>query len=499
MRENTAKTPSAASGRAYNHNRISFWLNGKPLIAEIPPAQTTLEFLQQTQQLWGTKCSCNEGDCGACTVVVASPREGLIFYEAVTSCLYNAARLHGKHLITVEGLGTPDRLHPIQQKMLEYHATQCGYCSPGFVMSLFALLAMTPHPADEEILSALEGNLCRCTGYESILAAARDLAQNIEPQDIVPDWCRAVEPGLFSFCARAEYTEKTGEKLHHCQSYLLPQNLQELAGLTSTKQECAFISGGTDIMVQMNVQRKSFERLIDLSAIQGLDLISYTREGIRIGANVSYAMLLQSGIIKTDLPVLHELVGHIGSTQIRNFATLAGNIANASPIGDTLPLLLALDASLQLFSAAEVRQMPLAEFYLDYRKTALKAGEIITDIVIPPPRRGAFLRATKAAKRKAVDISSVVTAVLIETEDGRVKTARLAAGGVAAVPKLSVKFLKAMLNMELQGLHPAEIADYVAAEFEPITDVRGSREYRSKLLRNHVFAYLRDFLGGRTS
>lgn len=499
MKENSAENPRAASVGAYSHNRVSFWLNGKPLLAEIPPAQTTLEFLQQTKQLWGTKCSCNEGDCGACTVVVASPREGLIFYEAVTSCLYNAAKLQGKHLITVEGLGTPDRLHPIQQKMLEHHSTQCGYCSPGFVMSLFALLAMKPHPSEEEILSALEGNLCRCTGYESILAAARDLAQNHDRQQIVPDWCREVEPSLFLFCSKPEYTKKTGSKLRHCQSYLLPQNLEELAELTSAERECAFISGGTDIMVQMNVQRKSFPLLIDLSAINGLDLISFTREGIRIGANVSYTMLLQSGIIKTDLPVLHELVRHIASTQIRNFATLAGNIANASPIGDTLPLLLALDASLELFSSAGVRRVALAEFYLDYRKTALKTGEIITAIVIQPPRRDAFLRATKAAKRKAVDISSVVTAVLIETEDGRVKTARLAAGGVAGVPKLSVRFLKAMLNMELQGLHPAEIADYVAAEFEPITDVRGSREYRSKLLRNHVFAYLLDFLGGRHS
>ena len=499
MKENSAETLRDASSRAYSYNRVNFWLNGKALTADIPPAQTTMEFLHKTLGMFGTKCSCNEGDCGACTVVVASSREGKIFYEAVTSCLYNAAKLQGKHLITIEGLGRPEDLHPIQQRMLEHHGTQCGYCTPGFVMSLFALLAMNRHPSEEDILCALEGNLCRCTGYESILNAARDLAANDAVEQIVPQWCRAVEPEIFAFEAVMETCEQSGGPLRHCQGYLLPGSLEELAAITQEQKEFTFITGGTDIMVQMNVQRKSFPLLIDLSAIDGLDLICFTRQGIRIGANVTYSMLLQSGIIKTDLPVLHELVKHIASTQIRNFATLAGNIANASPIGDTLPLLLALDAGLELWSAAGERKIPLSEFYLDYRQTALRRGEIIKAVLIPVPRRDAFVKTIKAAKRKAVDISSVVTAVLIETENGRVSTARLAAGGVAAVPKLSVQFLKAMHNMELQGLHAAEIADYVALEFEPLTDVRGSREYRSKLLRNHVFAYLTEFLAGRHS
>lgn len=497
MKDNSVDTLRDASGRAYSHNRVSFWLNGKPMLAEIAPAQTTMDFLHHTLQLHGTKCSCNEGDCGACTVVVASAREGKIFYEAVTSCLYNAAKLHGKHLITVEGLGTPEALHPIQQALLEHHGTQCGYCTPGFVMSLFALLATHAHPTEEEILFALEGNLCRCTGYESILEAARDLSQNHAPEQIVPSWCRAVEPEIFAFKAVMEACEQRGGPLRHCQNYLLPRSLEELAAITEERKDFTFITGGTDIMVQMNVQRKSFPLLIDLSAIGGLDFICFTRQGVRIGANVTYSMLLQSGIVKTDLPVLHELVKHIASTQIRNFATLAGNIANASPIGDTLPLMLALDASLELWSAAGERKIPLSEFYLDYRQTALRRGEILKAVLIPVPRRDVFVRALKAAKRKAVDISSVVTAVLIETRDEKVVNARLAAGGVAAVPKLSIKFLKAMHNMDLQGLHAAEIADYVAAEFEPLTDVRGSREYRSKLLRNHVFAYLTEFLDGR--
>ncbi len=430
-------------------------------------------------------------------MVVAVSREGKIFYEAVNSCLYNAAKLQGKHLITIEGLGTPENLHPIQQVMLEHHSTQCGYCSPGFVMSLFALLAMNTHPDEAQILSALEGNLCRCTGYDSILKAARDLSENRSPEDIVPEWCRAVEPELFAFEGCPEYVSKDGGPLLHCRDYLLPQSLEELAEITSEKRDYAFISGGTDLMVQMNVRRETFPLLIDLSAIGGLDLITFSPHGVRIGANVTYAMLQQSGIVRTDLPALHALLGHIASTQIRNFGTLAGNIANASPIGDTLPLLLVLDASLELFSAAGERQIPLREFFHAYRQTALQTGEIIKAVLIPVPRRGTFIRTAKAAKRKAVDIASVVTAVLIEMENDRVKTARLAAGGVASVPKLPVQFMKAMLNMELEGLHPREIADYVAAEFEPISDVRGSSEYRRQLLRNQIFAYLREFLAER--
>ncbi|HOZ00182.1 MAG TPA: FAD binding domain-containing protein [Candidatus Syntrophosphaera sp.] len=486
-----------ARDRAYQYNRIVFWLNGERRSAEIAPAQTTLEFLQQDLHLYGTKCSCNEGDCGACTVTVASPREGRVVYEAVNSCLYNAAKLHGKHLITVEGLGTPAILHPIQKAMLNFHATQCGYCSPGFVMSLFALLATLERPNEEDILAALEGNLCRCTGYDSILKAARHLAQTTSGEDIVPQSFRAIEPLLLDFSDAPASEEKKGVPLRHCERYQTPSNLDELSEILREEPDAVFINGGTDIMVQMNVQRRQYRILIDLSSIAGLDAIASSPEGIRIGANCTYSQILAAPAVKADLPYLSDLIENIASQQIRNFATLAGNVANASPIGDTLPLLLVLGASLVLFSADGESKIPLREFFLDYRKTALRQDEIIKEIIIPIPPKGEFVSWQKAAKRKAVDISSVVSAIRLKEENGVIKTAELACGGVAVVPKLSMKFYKAMLNMELQGLHPQEISEYVASEFSPISDVRGSDQYRTQLLQNHVLTYLQDFLQGR--
>lgn len=486
-----------SSVHGYQYNRISFWLNGQPLRADIPPAQTTLEFLQHSQRLFGTKCSCNEGDCGACTVVVASAREGRIAYEAVNSCLYNAAKLHGKHLITIEGLGSPDNLHPIQKAMLEMHATQCGYCTPGFVMSMFALFATHANPSEESILSALEGNLCRCTGYDSILKAARIISTTCPPQDIVPDWCRALEPAISSFQTPPEYVSRLSERLFPCQGYYLPETLAEYSDLIRNNKDCTLVNGGTDIMVQMNIQRREYPLLLDLSRIKELNGIVVGAEELRIGANVTYSELHASAGVCAALPCLESLLKQVASLQIRNFATLAGNVANASPIGDTLPLLLVLDAVLVLFSAKGERRLPLKDFFLDYRKTALLQGEIIKELLLPIPPKTSFIRSTKAAKRKAVDISAVVSAIRIEVQQGKIRSAALALGGVAPVPLLSKQFYKAMLNMELQGLHPAPIADFVAREFSPISDVRGSEHYRSLLIRNQVFQYLTEFLDGR--
>lgn len=485
-----------AETRRYQYNRVEFWLNGKAVREDIPPAMTTLEFLHQQRHLFGTKCSCNEGDCGACTVALAYPRDGGIVYEAINSCLFNAAKLHGKHLITVEGIGTPEALHPIQSAMLEFHGTQCGYCTPGFVMSMFALFATLTRPSNEGILAALEGNLCRCTGYDSILKAARFIADNHRPEDIVPAWCRAIEAEITAFDQPMQYIEKESDRLYPCQAYYVPANLGEFFRFASQNPEHTLISGGTDIMVQMNIQRKHYPVLIDLSGIEDLDRIILSEEGIYIGSNVSYSQIMQSDAIKLGVPVLREMIRLIASEQIRNFGTLAGNIANASPIGDTLPLLLALNAVLVLESKGGVRKLALSDFFLAYRQTALNEGEIIVAVLIPQLTKGVFVRCRKAAKRKAVDISAVASAIYIETVDGIVREARLAYGGVAAVPVLSKQFYKAMINMELQGLHVNEIADFVALEFKPISDVRGSDAYRDKAVRNQLIEYLNEFLGG---
>lgn len=491
--------PPQAEARDYQYNRIGFWLNGQYIEESIPPAMTVMEWLHQEKNLWGTKCSCNEGDCGACTVAVAYPKHGEIVYEAVNSCLYTAAKLHGKHLITVEGLGTPEALHPIQSTLLDFHGSQCGYCTPGFVMSLFALMATVSRPGQEDILAALEGNLCRCTGYESILKAAAYLSEHYAPEQILPAWCRGVESLLRNYDKAPENVIVSTTRHWPCRQYHLPRSLPELFALMQAMPEHILIRGGTDIMVQMNIQRREYPVLIELGMIAELDGISQDEKEITIGANVTYSDLLGSFTICEELPCLMSIVRLIASQQIRNFGTLVGNIANASPIGDSIPLLLALESVLVLGSADGTRELPLQDFFLSYRKTALRSAEIIRAVRIPLPAKTAFTRVKKAAKRKAVDISSVSTALRIETHDGIVKQAFLAVGGMDAIPRLSVRFYKALINMELQGLHPAEIAAWVAEEFTPLSDVRGSAAYRSKALENHILEYLDEFLSGRLS
>jgi xanthine dehydrogenase small subunit len=474
----------------FRFNEISFFLNGNRRAARLSPGISTLDFLNKELHLYGSKCSCNEGDCGACTVVISYPREGEIVYEAINSCLYPAAKLHGKHLITVEGLGTSEDLHPIQRALLDHHSTQCGYCTPGFVMSLFALLASIAHPDTESIMAALEGNLCRCTGYQSILDAAQELSRDFEPANIVPSWCRKVEALLFGFKDPAQSVFINSDSEYSINNYLKPESCQQLASLLNKHPEASLIAGGTDIMVQVNVSRRKFSTLIDLAEISELKNLQLKRDGIHIGAAVSYSRIMDSGIVRSDLPALTKLCRLIASKQIRNFGTLVGNIANASPIGDSLPLLLVYDTKLIVSSLEADREIPLQAFFLDYRKTALKPGEYIREIIIPIPPRDSFIMALKTAKRKSVDISSVVSAIRIDHEG---QSAALAFGGVAATPVLSKLFAqqwKAAQNGDWQAL-----AQSVASEFSPLSDVRGSAEYRRQMIINHILQYAEAYHG----
>lgn len=477
-------------------NQITFFLNGTKLSDTIPAGLSTLNYLNKTKHLYGTKCSCNEGDCGACTVVIAYPKEGSIVYEAINSCLYPAAKLHGRHLITIEGLGSPEKLHPIQQAMLDFHGTQCGYCTPGFVMSMFALFASVEHPDKESIFQALEGNLCRCTGYQSILEAAQFISEKYALQDLVPQWCRVLEPQLFSFAEPARMILKSGVNNQQVQRYHIPEDTKALFDLLQHEPEAVLIAGGTDLMVQMNIGRKDFPLLVDITRLNDLQRLYLQKDGLHIGACVSYATLQSSGIVKNDYPALHKLILQIASQQIRNFGTLGGNIANASPIGDSLPLLMALDATLLLQTRLEIRLLPLREFFLGYRKTALQKGEIIREIILPPVPQQAYVNTIKSAKRKSVDISAVVSAICLDQELGYIKSAVLALGGVAPTPVISEVFSSMVHHKPLASLDPLALGKAVAAEFKPLSDVRGSAIYRSRLIANHIQIYLAELQKG---
>ncbi|MDZ4121279.1 MAG: FAD binding domain-containing protein, partial [Candidatus Cloacimonadaceae bacterium] len=476
----------------YSYNRIKYWLNGTEITDDIPPGLTTLDYLHQTLGMYGTKCSCNEGDCGACTVVVCSAKAGKVCYEAINSCLYPAAKLHGKHLITIEGLGSKEQLHPIKQVMLDFHSTQCGYCTPGFVMSLFALLATHKNTGREAILAALEGNLCRCTGYDSILQAAEYLAAQYDIEGILPQWCRALEPMLSDKTEPECIIVKDSDRFYLNHEYYKPRRINEYFELYKKVKDKDYriINGGTDIMVQININRSIYPILIDVSQLEDFGGIDYDGYNITIGAASTYSDVLHNGYVKKNLPALVSIIRSIASEQIRNFGTLAGNIGNASPIGDTLPLLLVYDAVLTLVSPLGKRKVKLRDFFLGYRKTGLSAGELIQSICIPVPPRNAYTHSIKATKRKSVDISAVCTAISLEFNKDKIDAAALALGGVAATPVLSKCFATIVLGKSMQELDVEAIASSVQAEFQPLSDVRGSKQYRSRLIHNHVVQYL---------
>lgn len=475
----------------YCFNEITFFLNGHKQIARLAPGLSTLNFLNKQLHLYGTKCSCNEGDCGACTVVISYPKDGEVLYEAINSCIYPAAKLHGKHLITVEGLGKPEELHPIQQALLEHHGTQCGYCTPGFVMSLFAMLATITHPNQENIMAALEGNLCRCTGYQSILEAAEELSQQYDPNSIVPSWCRAIEAELFCFTEEPKFYKQHSDSQYQVVNYQIPRSSDELLQMLNDNPNAVIIAGGTDIMVQANISGRHFETLIDITAIKELKNINLKADGLHFGACVTYSNVMDSGIVKSDLPELVNLCRLIASKQIRNFGTIVGNIANASPIGDSLPLLLVYQARLKLCSLNSEREIALNDFFISYRKTALQPGEYIKELIIPIPPRDSFIRAIKTAKRKSVDISSVASAIRIDTQAQSPKL--MAWGGVAATPIISKEFNRLCTNPD--RIDWQALANAIAAEFEPLSDVRGSAKYRKQMIINHVLQYREAYHG----
>jgi len=351
---------------------------------------------------------------------------------------------------------------------------------------------MQPHPDRKTVLSALEGNLCRCGTYQNILNAVDELSANQNEKDIVPAWCRKVEQDLFRFQEQDSMLVVKTEIPQQVNCYLMPETTKQLFDFYAEHPESVCIAGGTDIMVQKNINRREFPVLIDLSKIPEFNRLYLQQDGLHIGSAVTYNQLWESGIVKTDFPVLHNLISQIASRQIRNFGTLGGNIANASPVGDTIPLLMVLNASLWLQSRLELRQIPLKDFFLAYRKTALKKGEVIKEIIIPPLTEDTYVKTVKSAKRQSVDISSVITAVKIEYKNGRIINSALAIGGVASTPVLSKKLPELLKGKQIKALDPAAIVQEVASEFEPLTDVRGTALFRRELIRNHLILYLQE-------
>ncbi len=455
---------------------ISFFINGINYSVEVSPYLSALELLKSLGYT-GPKEGCGEGDCGACTVLVGSLVNNKVEYKTITSCIYPAVRLNGKHIVTSEGLQTNKELHPVQVSVLENHATQCGYCTPGIVMSLFGYFYNSDKYNDEGITEALEGNLCRCTGYVSIRNSARYSAKIFSKKDFPV-------PGYFdriNLLLKNNKKESYGNK-----NYYVPSSLSELY---KVKKYDAIINGGTDLMIA--IKHKGFrpEAILDISEIDELNFIKYQNDSLEIGSTVTLSQIKNSETIKKHFPVLASTIKQMASLQIRNVATLAGNIANASPIADSTSLLLTANTKLKLlnFLMNTERIIPLSEFFISYKKTAFNEGEIIKSIIIPVQNDVRF-SFEKTSKRKAVDISTVNSALAVKVENNTITYINLSLGGIAPTPYLC-KTVKNFTGKELSEETVYEIAETIKYQIHPISDIRGSGNYRKELVKNHIIKH----------
>lgn len=444
---------------------IQFLMNGRIHTENLPADTTVLQYLRRDAGRCGTKEGCASGDCGACTVVLAEPQGDALSYRTVNACLTFMPAVHGKQLITVEDLKHRGELHHVQQAMVDNHASQCGFCTPGFVMSLFALEKQQQTFSVAQTQHALSGNLCRCTGYRPIMDAAKAI-------------CDAPQPDQFDADAGL-----TLEKLRAISATGEPVSIDELADRYLAQPDARLVAGGTDLALEVTQRYQRLPELISLSHIPGLKVITLTGQAIHIGAAAPLSDCMP--VLHDEFPEFGELLERFASQQIRNQGTFGGNIANGSPIGDGGPVLLALGASLLLRRGAEQRELPLDQFFLGYRITALQPGEFIEQIRIPRNTSAARqLRIYKVSKRLEDDISAVCAALYIEVQNGVVIHARVAFGGMAEVAKRAISCEAQLLGQPWQTATIERACQALELDFTPISDFRASREYRMQVAKN---------------
>ena len=459
---------------------IRFVLDGEVIeLDDVEPTRTVLQFLREDLGRTGTKEGCAEGDCGACTVVVAEIDRGGddIALRAINSCIQFLPTLDGKELITVESLGA-NGLHPVQQAMVDCHGSQCGFCTPGFVMSLFAVYKTRREPSRRDIDDALAGNLCRCTGYRPIIAAAG--AMYDAPAD-EHDWLR--QP-CGSSSATTDHIARLSDIArddmlalrHGDHAFFAPRTSDELAALLAEHPEATILAGGTDIGLWVTKQHRELVTLIYTGEVTGLSDIDVNETHIEIGAAVTLTDAMP--VILEHYPLLDELLRRFASPPIRNAGTLGGNVANGSPIGDSMPALMAAGTSVVLRSLEGSREVDLDDFYHGYQHNDLRQGEFVERLRIPLPGANVSLYSYKLSKRFDQDISAVCTAYRIELDDDRVKSIRIACGGLAETIRRAVHCEEALQGQAWNEETLGRGMDAFAKDFEPITDMRASADYR---------------------
>lgn len=456
---------------------LKFILNNEDVGTTLPPGMPLLDFIRYHQHLTGTKTGCNEGDCGACTILAGELKQGVLVYRSWTSCLTPLGNAHGKHIVTIEGINMLPALNPIQQAMADNSATQCGFCTPGFVMSLAGFCLDSKPPTTQNAIAAIDGNICRCTGYKSIERAAEDVTALLTDRN-------GEEPALFAAGRQILPEYFTGIKER------LKSLLTSLNGELNPPPDShpRFVGGGTDLYVQQPeaIQEKPIRFLLGQEMLKGI-----TREDNRciLGAAVTVSDLLESPVMRGYFPALASYMRLVSSTPIRNMATIAGNFVNASPIGDMTIFFLALDTTLELSDGQHTRTLPLRELYKGYKQLNKQPDEYITRCWFELPGPDTGFHFEKVSKRTHLDIASVNSAISITMTGNLISEIRIAAGGVGPVPLLLTD-TAAFLTGKAPGTAMIKQACAIAQlEITPISDARGTAEYKRLLLEQLIKAH----------
>jgi xanthine dehydrogenase small subunit len=450
-------------------------------IANCDPTLTVLDWLRLDRRLTGSKEGCAEGDCGACTVVVGRLDGGRLRYEAINACIRFLPTLDGCQVLTVEHLKGPDgSLHPVQQAMVDCHGSQCGFCTPGIVMSLFALWLNEDAPTVSRIEDALAGNLCRCTGYEPIIAAAQRMSAGGGDR---PDR-KAVAARLHDLA-----DEETLALSGPGGRFLAPATVAVLADLVAAHPQATLVAGATDVGLWVTKGMRRLDPVISLGRIAALQEIADRGDHLVFGAMATHAEVRP--VLASLSPQLDELMRRFGGEQVRNAGTIGGNIANGSPIGDLPPALIALGATLVLRRGGEQRQIPLENFFLDYRKQDRREGEFVEAVIVPRPGPDALIHVSKISKRFDEDISAVCGAFLLRLDSaGRIAEARLAYGGMAGTPKRAGAAEAALTGRAWGEAAVNAAIAALASDFTPLSDMRASAGYRLTVAGNLLRRFL---------
>lgn len=453
---------------------IQFILNNQTIKTSEKTGVTLLDFIRENKQLKGTKIGCREGDCGACTVLVGELDNDTINYQSITSCISPLGNAHGKHIVTIEGINLPKKLNSAQRAMRNNYATQCGFCTPGFVVSLtgFAL----ENENNKTCNDAISGNICRCTGYKSIEKAGFEIEEKLVQKDTNNKIAWLIKEGFIP-----NYFEET------------PLKLQALQNVTSSTVE-KFLKGtkvanGTDLYVRY-ADDLSEENIQLISSKKELKNITFSNGTCSIGVNATVTNMDESLKLQTLFPKLKKFLKLVSSEQIRNMGTLGGNFVNASPIGDMSIFFLALNSTLTIqHKNGSERRIPFQEFHQNYKKYDLQENEILTSISFSVPTKNTFFNFEKVSKRTHLDIASVNSAMRIRVENNIIEDANVSIGGVAAIPKYLYKTNAFLIGKKINNQTIKEAEVILQSEISPISDVRGTSAYKRLLAKQLFFAH----------